>query len=196
MQEYTCRELCRPSPQAVQAAECAVIRPAKRLSAKTPPPARQQQPLSVLPDFAAGEEAGKKKQVYLVTLPHPHQPLSSTGVQLLPPGDLTHTQLLDCVRVSCLHPLYVDAYSRKQGFQVRLKQATVCKELHQPDAQGSTFAHFHVALLAENQFRFAAIKKTLISKLSALWSRSGRSTEPQVASPFYILARCERKNDL
>ena len=148
------------------------MRPAKRLRAKTPPPARRQQPLSVLPDFAAGEEVGKKKQVYLVTLPHPHQTLSSTGVRLRPPGELTHIQLLDCVKDSCLHPLYVDAYSRSQGFQVRLKQATVFKEFHQPDAQGSTFAHFHVALLAQKPFRFAAVKRALLARhqLASHWS--------------------------
>ena len=48
-----------------------------------------------LPDFAAGEEVGKKKQVYLVTLPHPHQPLSSTDVRLRLLGELTHIQPLD-----------------------------------------------------------------------------------------------------
>ena len=94
MQEYTCRELCGPSPQAVRAAERAVMRPAKRLRAKTPQPARRQQPLSVLPDFAVSEEVEKKKQVYLVTLPQPHQRLSSTGVRLRLPGELTHIQLL------------------------------------------------------------------------------------------------------
>ena len=105
-------------------------------------------------------------------LPQPHQHLSSTGVRLRPPGELTHIQLLDCVKDSCLHPLYVDAYSLNQGFQVRFKQATIFKELHQPDAQGSTFDHFHVALLAQKPFRFAAIKKALLVRhqLASQWS--------------------------
>ena len=107
-----------------------------------------------------------------MTLPHPHQHLSSTDVRLRPLRELTHIQLLDCVKDSCLYPLYVDAYSLNQGFQVRFKQATIFKELHQPDAQGSTFDHFHVALLAQKPFRFAAIKKALLVRhqLASHWS--------------------------
>lgn len=150
------------------------MRPAKRLRAKTPPPQRQQQPLPALPDFAAGEDATQKRQVYLVSLPHPRQQFSSTGVRLRPPGELSRDRILDCVKDACKHPVYVDAHSQGQGFQVELKKATVFRELHRPDEQGAAFFHFHVGLLAARSFRFTAVKRALLARhgLASHWSCS------------------------
>ena len=52
-------------------------------------------------------EGSTKRMVYLVTLPHPKQAFSSTGIRLVSPGSLTKQQVLACFLDSCENPLCV-----------------------------------------------------------------------------------------
>ena len=57
------------------------------------------------------EEVGAQahRQVYLVTLPHPKQAVSSTGVPLVAPETLTKNQVLERVLDSLRNPMRMDA---------------------------------------------------------------------------------------
>jgi hypothetical protein len=56
----------------------------------------QRTPLDAPPTLEQ-EESSKKKVVYLVTVSHPHQPSSSTGVALVSPDTLDHQAVLDAL---------------------------------------------------------------------------------------------------
>ena len=148
-------------------------RPNKRLRCKTPPP--RPPPQIPLPQpVELGEEADTdvKKSVYLVTLPHPRQARSSTGVILVAPESKSKKYVLKCVLDSCLKPMYMDARSIANGAFVQLAQAGNWRELHKENDDGEVHAHDHVALLAEASFRFLPVKRALLERhgLASHWS--------------------------
>ena len=148
-------------------------RPNKRLRCKTPPPRPPPQiPLPLPVELGAEADTDVKKSVYLVTLPHPRQARSSTGVILVAPESKSKKYVLKCVLDSCLKPMYMDARSIANGAFVQLAQAGNWRELHKENDDGEVHAHDHVALLAEASFRFLPVKRALLERhgLASHWS--------------------------
>lgn len=85
--------------------------PMRRAREKTTPPRPLQ--ISLPAELILNEEAGidTKRQVYLVTLPHPRQARAATGEQLRAPGSLSKAAILSCFQDACQHPMYADAHS-------------------------------------------------------------------------------------
>ena len=135
----------------------------------------KQEPLVLVDDWAAGERAGARRQVYLITFPHPQASHSKCGVKLVAPGSMSKTDLLNRVLDACAKPAYMDGHSLSKNLQVHLKQAGVFREYHQPDpVSGDIFTHDHVAALAlpKHQFAPMPVKKALLTRhgLASHWS--------------------------
>ena len=149
-------------------------KPLRRLTVKTKFEKGKQSPLTVVDDWAADETAGARRQVYLITLPHPKASQSACGIKLVLPGSLSKNQILNCLLDACKNPAYSDGKSLALKSEVHLKQAGVFRELHQPDPAGDVNAHVHVAALAQpkKQFYFLPVKKALLARhgLATHWS--------------------------
>lgn len=130
----------------------------RRISGKTAPPAY------AAADVAGEEQPNVKREVYLVTLPHPRI-ARSQGVLLRAPGDLTREEVAAAVRLACAQPLPEAAGQHQWQFQpgpVPVKKLAVFRELHQPGADGRRAAHYHVAVHLGRQVKFAAFKRALL----------------------------------
>ena len=143
-----------------------------RLCAKTPPPKPRQ--AVVVGCQPAGTENSAKRQVYLVTLPHPRRSVSSSGRQLVAPGSLSKTDVLNKFLDACAAPMYADGRMLSNPQPVPIKLAGLWRELHQEDLEGQAYPHDHVPVLAERQFRFNPVKKALLERhgLASHWSCS------------------------
>ena len=148
--------------------------PRQRLRCKTAPYQRAQVALAELPDFAAQEAPSGRKQIYLVTFPHPQQRASVSGVLLAAPGSLSHGNLRDRVLDACASPIYVDPMHAGQGPAVPLQKLAIFREFHQPTSDGQAAAHYHVAVQASRQFGFMPVKRALLNRhhLASHWSTS------------------------
>ena len=88
----------------------------RRLRGKTTP--QHLQPQHPLPEALQLDDEGSakdKRQVYLVTLPHPRQPRSADGINLGAPGSLSKEDILQRFLDSCARPLYTDPNSVANG---------------------------------------------------------------------------------
>ena len=152
----------------------ASAKPLRRLRVKTSWGKRTQKPVVTLDDWGAQEQSGARRQVYLVTFPHPKVSHSTCGRKLVAPGTKTKRQILDCLLDSCKNPAYSDGRSLAWKNEVHLKFAGVWQEFHQPDPAGVAHAHDHATVLAlpKKQFAFLPVKKALLSRhgLASHWS--------------------------
>jgi len=121
-------------------------------------------------DWSKDEDPTARRSFWLVTMPHPKSATSADGFPLRAPGDFTKQGLFEAVADSCDHPDYLNAKSSQQADAVSLNQAGVFKELHQPDPEGVTHTHAHVAA-GTNQIRFLPVKRALLKRhgLASHW---------------------------
>ena len=71
--------------------------PMRRLRVKTEFEKPKHKPLLVVDDWAADEHEGSRRQVYLVTFPHPKSTHSKCGRKLIAPGSMRKQQVLQCL---------------------------------------------------------------------------------------------------
>ena len=162
----------------------------RRLRRKTTVPL--QQPPAVPPDVASrqseiawreqflaqedlvGEDTGRRKAVYLVTLPCPRSSVEGSGENgLRAPGQLSHEEVEKAFLDVFANPVHVDGASERRGRgSLTLERMVIFKELHAPDEAGDERVHYHVALLGSASFRFAAYKRALRMNhsLASHWS--------------------------
>ena len=115
--------------------------------------------------------------MYLVTVSHPTQAQSSTGVALVSPDTLTHQGVLEALLDAFSHPVWGNSgnSARLQGTSsVLLAKCVVFMEAHQPDDSGAVHRHFHVALAGDRSFYFTPLKRALLQRsgLATHWSAS------------------------
>lgn len=149
-----------------------LVKPKCRLVGKQKPRDFKQEFLSEVDDWEAQEKACAHKAVYLVTLPHPKRSHAACGTKLVAPGTRSKKQILQCFLDAAAHPTYTDGRSLSRGLGVKLKQAGVWREFHQPDGAGRAEAHFHISVLGCSSFRFLPMKKALLSRhgFASHWS--------------------------
>ena len=90
----------------------------KRINGKT----TKQQALAATPDLGEEAKSTDRRQVYLVTFPHPRQVRAETGELIVAPGSKTKLQMMTCFLDACANPLYVDARSRALACSVQVKR--------------------------------------------------------------------------
>ena len=141
----------------------------KRLRKKTTVQRTLQVPLLRPP--LEGEDAGAKKKVYLVTLSHPQRTHSQDGFQLVAPGSLLKTEVLEKFLDSCRRPLY-QAANLTGSDRVMVDKVSVHRELHKETENDQAFEHDHLPVLAFNSFRFLPVKRALLQRhgLASHWS--------------------------
>ena len=121
-------------------------------------------------------EVGSKahRQVYLVTLPHPKQGVSSDGFRLVPPDTLTKSVVLDSFLACCRAPMHTDGRHRASGGPgIDILKTGVWREFHKQGPGGDLpRAHDHLAVLAAKQFRYMPVKRALLQRfgLASHWS--------------------------
>ena len=76
-----------------------------------------QEPLPA-PLELESESLVAKRQAYLVTLAHPRQEVSTTGIRLVAPGTKLHRDVLGCLLDACSRPLYTTPRLAAQGVAV------------------------------------------------------------------------------
>ena len=138
-------------------------KPLRRLRFKTSPLCTQQACVPELDDWAAQEKSGCKRQVYLVTLPHPRKSHSSCGKRLVAPGARTKQQVLACFLDAAARPAYSDGRSVSRGSGVPLSRIVLAREYHKADDANTAFPHDHLAVCASASFRFAPVKQALLA---------------------------------
>ena len=149
----------------------------RRLSQKTPwGVALERFPLAAPPELEE-ERPSDRKCVYLVTVSHPKQAHSSSGVVLVAPDSLSHADVLHCLRDAFANPVYADAgnAARRDGASSgQLVKCVVYLEAHKEDETGVAHKHFHVALVADRPFYFSPLKRALLARsgLATHWSTS------------------------
>ena len=150
------------------------------------------------------DEIGSKahRQVYLVTLPHPKQAVSSDGFRLVAPEALTKGEVLRRVLDSLREPLYIDGRSLAHGGQaVQVLRMGVWRELHKQGAgDDKPRAHDHLPVLAAKQFRYLPVKRALLQRFglashwscthTGYWSAVRYLTMPSPAKPMLALDPC------
>ena len=149
-----------------------MMRVRRHTSAKGPDPNRvAQEPLPSPPELEA-EDGTSKRQVYLVTFPHPHVAADRRGVPLQAPGMLSREDILGKLLEACAAPIATSPNPQSAPHPVALSAAAVFREFHKADGTAQPFCHYHVAVKAETCFRFAAVKKALQEKfgLATHWS--------------------------
>lgn len=165
------QHVCRRYSSAAMSSVCG---PRRRLCVKTKVEKPQQKPVLAIDDWESEEKNGARRQVYLVTFPHPQADRSTCGVALVKPSKKTKRQILECLFDACKNPVYTDARSLSWKCEVHLKQAAVFQEFHAPDAAGTAHMHYHVPVLAQPRrlFGFLPVKKALLARhgLATHWS--------------------------
>ena len=109
------------------------------------------------------EEPRALRKVYLVTLPRPQASHSACGRGLVAAGSLSHRQILNA---------FFSALAATQAARdtpLEFLKGSVFKGQH-----GSGDFHYHIAVLATTNFRFATLKKQLLQQagLASHWSCS------------------------
>ena len=121
---------------------------------------RQSSPHAGTEDL--GEEYARAlRMVYNVTCPHPQRGTAEDGTVLRPPGDFSRQEILNAVSLS------IQECNASKRFPLKLLMAVVFRERH-TDGE----VHYHVALMADRQYRFGPIKKALLHNfgLATHWS--------------------------
>ena len=118
------------------------------------------------------EQLAAKRQVYFLTFPHPHVERSKDGIELVAPGTLSREDILRRVLESCASPVYTHRWSGDGPSSVAPSMVAIFQERHKAAEDGEAHVHYHVALKAETSFRFAPVKKALLTKfgLASHWS--------------------------
>ena len=135
---------------------------------------REKTPQTALGHAELANEMGSAayKQVYLVTLPHPLQTHSCSGVALVAPGSLDKNEVMRRFLAACASPIYTDARCRQAGGGVQVLRAGLWRELHRASADGEAQPHDHIPVLAARQFRYLPVKRALLERhgLASHWS--------------------------
>ena len=121
-----------------------------------------------IPAALLTENSQTKNQVYLVTVSHPTQTHSASGIALRAPSSYDHQFLLAALLDACRHPKYDAGNQSKSLGGVRLLRCLVAAEYHKTNGSGDQRRHYHVALQAFNSFRFIAVKRALSEKYGGL----------------------------
>ena len=122
-----------------------------------------------------GAETDQRKQVYLVTLPHPRVARTTGDRSLRAPGDYNRLAVAQMFLDVFASPEALDPAAGARGAQTTLiEEMVVFQELHAADAAGERHVHYHVALRTNMSFRFASRKSALQMRygLASHWSDS------------------------
>lgn len=147
-------------------------KPSRRLSFKTSPFSTQRSCVNGTDDWASREVPYTKRQVYLVTLPHPKETHSVCDRELVAPGSKSKRQILECFLDAAAHPAYADGRSLSRGTGVSLDRAMVSREYHKADGSGKANRHDHIPVMGSSSFRFRPVKQALLDRrgLAPRWS--------------------------
>ena len=101
--------------------------------------------------------------VYNTTLPHTRQGTAEDGTPMRPPGESSRWDVLNAFLVA------IRECNASKRCPVKLLMVVVFREHH---ADGEV--HYHVASLADRQYRFGPIKKALLHNYGSAthWSTS------------------------
>jgi hypothetical protein len=144
-----------------------------------PPTERLRTKTCVLPVLAqvgdpdpSEEDSSARRQVYLITFPHPRTAHALDGLPLLAPERFSRRDVLEALLGACRCPHYEDMKSRERQCQVTLDLASVFFELHKADEAGQAHPHAHVAVNSSAKFRFLPVKRALLQRhrLASHWS--------------------------
>ena len=136
----------------------------RRFSTKRSEPHHSSQ--EALPAPVLGDEShGAKRQVYLVTFPHPRPGNALVAITLFSRQGIIETILRACATPSSSAP-------GVQAQPVTIDKAAAFLELHKADGDGVAHGHYHVAVKGGSCFRFAPVKKALhdVFHLASHWS--------------------------
>ena len=154
---------CLTQPLPVRAAMLSQVR--RRLTCKGPDPQFGSQGPQTTPPTLENEDVAAKRQVYLVTFPHPRP-----GSPLVAPGTMSRAAIVEKIVQACAAPSGTNPHRHPQP--VVLDYAAVFHEMHKGTCGGAKHSHYHVALKAAVSFRFAPVKRALQDKyqLASHWS--------------------------
>ena len=113
-----------------------------------------------------------KKQIYLVTLPHPRAVYLSHGSNLRCTSTMTREDVRNMILDAIRNPVYIDAAAAHRTSSVDVGKLVVYREFHEMDANGVAHPHFHVPLQLTVASRFVAFKRALAQRHSVAshWS--------------------------
>ena len=136
----------------------------RRMTLKQQEPQDRQEALPA-PPLMDMESPAQKRQVYLLTFPHPRPSSALTA-----PGSLNRQGILEKLFEACAAPCPLNPHNPPQP--VSLERAAVFRELHKPDAQGDIHTHYHIVVKGTSCFRFVGVKTALQRKfgLASHWS--------------------------
>ena len=138
-----------------------------------PAPPSEWQDTFLAGESLEAENVGKRKSVYLVTLPHPRVARGGEGnAGLKAPGDPSREDVAKLMIAIFDNPQYVDAASAsRSGPSLTLERLAVFRELHGACDDGVAHAHYHIAVAASGSFRFMPHKRALRARgFASHWS--------------------------
>ena len=149
-----------------------MMRVRRRHVMKGPDPNRLTQESQSSPPELDAEDGSAKRQVYLITFPHPRIAAGRGGAPTVAPGTLSHEELLTRVLEACAAPISASPNPSAVSHHVALSTAAVFREFHKAEGADQPCCHYHVAVKAGTCFRFAPVKKALQEKfgLASHWS--------------------------
>ena len=118
------------------------------------------------------EKADARKAVYLVSLSHPRESHSASGVPLRSPDTYSRQWLRNVVLDVFAHPVYANIGNEARGTVVVLVRFALAAERHEAGADGTQHWHYHIAVHAEDSFRFLPYKRSFLERwgLATHWS--------------------------
>ena len=137
----------------------------RRVLKKGPDPQFGGQEPIVMPHDVKSEAEGAKRQVYLVTFPHPRP-----GSGLVAPTSMSRVDIVGKLLQACAAPS--GTFPHRPHQPIVIDYAAVFHELHKENADGVVHGHYHVAVKGLSSFRFAPVKKALQDhfQLASHWS--------------------------
>ena len=128
---------------------------------------------SGLPDCGSEGTASTRKQVYLITFPHPRITRTQDGFEVVAPESLDRGAILSKLLDSCARPIYTDTCAGTDTRCVDALRTGIFFELHKEDEAGQVHRHAHAPLLA-SRFYFIPVKRALLQRhgLVSHWSCS------------------------
>ena len=138
----------------------------RRVLQKGPDPQLgDQKPIVTPPEDMKAEAEDAKRQVYLVTFPHPR-----AGNGLVAPTSMSRLDLVKKLMRACAAPSGTCPHRPHQP--IVLDNVAVFHELHKENAGGVVHGHYHAAVKGLSSFRFAPVKKALQDhfQLASHWS--------------------------
>ena len=137
----------------------------RRLVRKVPDPQFAERAPLDAPPILDNEDSTAKRQVYLVTFPHPR-----AGGPHVAPESLSRAAIMEKLLQACAAPSGTHPHRSPQP--VVLDYAAAFHEMHKEGSDGAKHGHYHVAVKGMTSFRFAPVKKTLQDKfrLASHWS--------------------------